>query len=151
MSDKTSCTGIHKGDRTIQLTGDTLFISVQGGIESITLRFGDEPPERMRLATDIEKKVRALSITGNEFRKLLGSRRLRVQVLTMVQGIAMFDLDLSGIEDAVGSIRSGCPGEPVGDGQSTGSAASLCGDQVIARLKERGVSEADVSYACTSP
>lgn len=149
MSDKTSCTGIYKGDRSIQLTREALYISVQGGIESITLRFGEQAAERLRLPTDIEKKVRAVSISGNSFQKLLGSDRLRVQVLTLVRGIATFDLDLSGIDAAVENIQNGCPGEPTGDSDKS-SPTSLCGDRVIARLKERGVSEDDIAHACSS-
>lgn len=149
MSDKTDCTGIYKGDRSIQLTDDTLFISVAGGLEGITVRYGEQPAERLRLATDIEKRIRAVSISGNGFQKLLGSERLRVQVSTMVRGIKTFDLDLSGLNAAVDNIRAGCPGDEMVESGSSGSD-SLCGDRVIARLQERGVPEEDISYACSS-
>jgi hypothetical protein len=150
MTDKTSCTGIYKEERSIQLTDDTLYIIVKGGLRSVTLRFGDQPAEPLRLATDMEEKVGAIEISGNDFTKLLGSARLRVQSMTLVRGLANLDLDLAGLSAAVENIRQGCPGEPLSNTAAT-SKPSLCSDLVVRRLEEKGVAPDIVKYVCTAP
>jgi hypothetical protein len=64
MTDKISCTGIYKSNYGVQLTPDTLFVKVVGGVESVTLRFGDEPARRMRMPSKIEKKSGRSPLTG---------------------------------------------------------------------------------------
>jgi hypothetical protein len=150
MTDKTSCTGIYKEDPSIQLTADTLYIRVRGGLKSVTLRFGDQPAERLRLATEMEEKVDAIEISGNDFTKLLGSARLRVQSMTLVRGITNFDLDLAGLSAAVENIRQGCPGEPLTNAAVI-SKPSLCSDLVVRRLEEKGVTPEVIKYVCTAP
>jgi hypothetical protein len=147
MTDKASCTGIYKDQVGIQLANDSLFISMQGGIQSVTLRFDDQPPERLRLGTEMEKELRSVRITGDEFRKLLGSSRLRVQVLTLLRGIEDRDLDLIGISEALANIRQGCPGAPQGSAAS--EKPSLCSDKIQKRLREKGMSPTDIQYVCS--
>lgn len=151
MTDEVSCTGIYKDDRSIRLTRDALHITVQGGIESITLRFGEEPPEKARLASDTERRTRAISIAEKDFSRLLDYPRLRVQVITLVRGTANFDIDLAGVDGAVQNILDDCPiprqdAEP-GEG---GINLGMCSERVVARLKERGVDFDDIAFACSS-
>jgi hypothetical protein len=109
MTDKTDCTGIYKGNYKIQLSEDSLYISIGGGIESVTLRFGDEPPRSLRLAESLEKKVRAVIITGSDFESAMSSPRLRYQVGTLVSGIQQGEIDLTGARAANENIKAGCP------------------------------------------
>jgi hypothetical protein len=147
MTDKTSCTGIYKDQAGIQLANDSLFITIQGGIQTVTLRFDDQPPERLRLGTEMEKEIRSVHITGDEFRKLLGSNRLRVQVLTLLRGIEDRDMDLIGLSETLSNIRQGCPGAPQGSAAS--EKPSLCSDKIQKRLREKGMSPADIQYICS--
>jgi hypothetical protein len=147
MTDKVSCTGIYKDQLGIQLTGEKLYVTTRGGIEGTTLRFDDQPPERMRLGTKMEKQVNAVEISGDEFRKLLGSNRLRMEVLTLIRGIENWDLDLTGISDAVNNIRQGCPGEA--QGRPGDRVPGLCSEKVIKRLSEKGMSAQDIEYVCS--
>ncbi len=109
MTDKVTCTGIYKKDYAKQLVADRLFVSVRGGISSVTLRFDDEPAQSLRLATDTEKNINSVIINDAHFDALIRSSRLRMQVLTLVSGVQNIDLDLKGIADAVENIRADCP------------------------------------------
>jgi len=148
MTDKTDCTGIYKDDLGVQLTSKELYLTIRGGPESVTLRFDDQAPESMRLATDIEKKIDAISISGPQFFKLLGSQRLRMEVMTLVRGISNIDLDVTGIVEAAGNISQGCPDDALQDSPAA-SKPTLCSDVVLKRLREKKIDESIVSYACS--
>ncbi|MGL5679648.1 MAG: hypothetical protein ACRDC2_08595 [Plesiomonas shigelloides] len=147
MTDEVSCTGVYKNEYGIQLTGDALYISIRGGLKGITLRFGDQPAESLRLATDIEKQVDAIMIQDNDFTKLMGSNRLRVQVLTVLGNLKNYDIDLSGISAAVENIRSGCLGNPIN--KSLSNKPSLCSEKVLKRLLSKNVDASIINYACS--
>ncbi len=113
MTDAVNCTGIYKGQYTTQLSDAGLYIRVNGGIRGITLRFDDEPPREMRLATKMEKDVRVVILDGADRAKALSSKRLRYQVVTLVSGVVEGELDLAGIEAAAQHIAAKCPlGQP---------------------------------------
>ncbi|MFD1839115.1 hypothetical protein [Paracidovorax cattleyae] len=120
MTDKATCTGVYKKDYSKQLSADTLYISIRGGISSVTMRFDDEPPRGLRLATETEKGIDAITVNEAEFDKLLQSSRLRMRVSTLVSGIQDFDIDLRGLNDAVENIRSGCPEKSQPAGKKNG-------------------------------
>jgi len=109
MNDKTDCTGIYKEDYGVQLTEDTLFLKVQGGVEAVTLRFGDKPAQKLRLAKELEKKIRSVMLTDSEFAELTGSGRLIYQVNTVLDSVKTNEINLSGFEEALANIQSGCP------------------------------------------
>ena len=109
MTDKATCTGIYKADYGIQLTPAKLFLNVSGGIQTVTLRFDDSPANQMRLATSLEKEIRAVILDDNEFTQALASKRIRYQVLTLVRGVATGDIDLTGAMEAQRHITDGCP------------------------------------------
>lgn len=147
MTDKTSCTGIYKDEYSIQLTDDELYVKVRGGVKGVILRFGDQPAEKLRLATKSEETISSIDIEGNEFTKLLGSTRLRMQVMTVLRTVVDFDIDLTGMAAAVENIRADCPGPPV---ETKSAEASACGDKVIARLREKGVAQDVIKFACAA-
>lgn len=109
MDDKTNCTGIYKEDYGVQLTEDTLYLKVQGGVEAVTLRFGDKPAQKLRLAKELEKKLRAVMLTDSEFDELSGSGRLLYQVNTIINSVKTNEINLTGFEETLANIRAGCP------------------------------------------
>ena len=151
MTDAPRCTGIYKNNRRIQLKQKKLFVGIHGGIEGITLRFGDNPPKSTRLPEEIEKKMNVVIISGSDFSELTGSNRLRLEVLTLLQGIADEDLDLTGIQAAVENIGSGCPDQPQPASVSVPKQAvseNLCSDELVKKMKANGLKAAQIKKIC---
>lgn len=113
MTDATVCTGVYRGSPDVQLTEEKIYIAVRGGVEAITLRFGDSQPEPLRLATKIEKKIRSAIIEGVDFYRATNSNRLRASISTLIRGTAISDINMTGALDAIENIKSGCPGQPI--------------------------------------
>jgi hypothetical protein len=86
MTDKVECTGYYTNNSGIQLGRDSMYVRIRGGVQSMTLRFGDSPAKPMRIATGLEKKVGAIALEGDEFVEATRSNRLRLEVLTLVSG-----------------------------------------------------------------
>ena len=150
MKDTVSCTGIYKENYDIQLTPRTLYIRVQGGLQGVMLRFGDQPARPLRLAEEMEKKIRSIIITGSEFNDLADSNRLRYQVSTLVSGIKSDDLDLSGIQEALANIRAGCP-LPGGSAPAAKPAAptgSMCSAMLVERMRGQGIRDDQIEAIC---
>lgn len=150
MKDTTTCTGIYKDNYSVQLVSDRLFIGLTGGIESVTLRFDDKPAQRLRLAEDVEKKIRSVIIAGMEFTELAESSRLRYQVGTLVSGVKTGELDLTGIRETVENIRSGCPSQPNPEPlqRSFSTGETLCTSALIARMKAQAIKDEQIRDIC---
>lgn len=151
MTDRTSCTGIYDNDYGVQLTPDTLYVSVSGGIESVLLRFDDQPPARMRLATDMEKKIRSVIISGGFFSQLSTANRLRYQTSTMVSGIKTGEIDLTDFSAALSNIQQGCPstGTQASDSKSVPtSAGGTCSVELISKMKQQGLAPEKILAIC---
>jgi hypothetical protein len=99
------------------------------------------------LATRSEKNLGSIDLEGAEFSKLLGSSRLRMEVLTVLSHSVAFDIDLTGMAAAIENIRANCPGPAV---ETKSAQASACGDKVVARLREKGVAQDVINFACTA-
>jgi hypothetical protein len=157
MTDNTTCTGIYKENYGIQLVQNRLFVTVRGGIRGVTLRFGDNPPRKLRLADKMEKDIGAVIISGGDFSELLQSNRLRVQILTF-SDIEEVDLDTTGIQAAVENIQAGCPiqadfseNQVAATPASQTAPESACSPALIAKMKAAGVKEAQVRNICKAP
>jgi hypothetical protein len=165
MTDKVDCTGIYKSNFGVQLNSRALYIKISGGIESITLRFGENPPEQTRFPQKIEKDVSTVIVDGIDFSRALETSRIRLQVLTLIKGLTTFDFDVTGIATAVEHIRSDCPiptATPVAiiasppstaspqnaDLKSTPITEGLCPENLIPRLRAAGVTEKQIKSAC---
>ena len=151
MNDTTNCTGIYKDNYSVQLTPDRLFIGIQGGIQSVTLRFGEKPPRGLRLAEDIEKRIRSIIVSGSDFAELLDSERLRYQVSTLVSGIKTDELDLTGLRPALENIRSGCliqAGANAAGETRPSLSASLCSSILVSRMKAQGLKDEQILSIC---
>ncbi|OYD50691.1 hypothetical protein [Acidovorax kalamii] len=159
MTDKVTCTGIYQQDYAKQLSDEGLYISVKGGISSVTLRFDDLPPRPMRLAGKIEKDVRAVMLEGAEYDLAISSSRLRVQVLTLISGVQNFELDLAGIKDAVANMKAGCPIpqpvaappiEPAASPNLAPQEQPACSPDLLSRMKAAKVTPAQIQKICAS-
>lgn len=149
MTDAVICTGIYKTQYTIQLNKGNLYVSIRGGIQSYRLRFDDEPAQPLNLASDSEKNINAIDIKDTDFDKLFTSKRLRVEVLTLVAGLVNIDLDLRGLREAYEDIKQDCPeGSAVQPAQQTETAFGLCPAKVVERLKTRGFSDEAIQEVC---
>jgi hypothetical protein len=109
MTDKVGCTGIYKSDYGIQLSDEGMYFRIRGGIEAVTLRFDEDQPQSLRLATDMEKKIGSVILSGYDFTKATSSGRLRYRVSTLVAGPQTGDLDLRGVKEALEHIKANCP------------------------------------------
>jgi hypothetical protein len=149
MSDKIICTGFHNLSRSAQLSSDRMYVVVSGGIQSVTLRFGEKPARGLRLARKLEMDVGAIILEGAEFAEVSTTARVRVQVLTLVKGLFTQNLDTTGIDEALKHIRSGCPA-PTGNSKTHTAPAikPLCNESLTSRLKVAGVTAAQIAIAC---
>lgn len=145
MNDSVRCTAIYNNDYSIQLSKDTLYLAVQGGVQGVTLRFDDNPANRLRLATDMEKRIRSVIISGREFSQLTGSSRLRYQVATLFRGSADGDIDLNGLPAALDSINRQCPIE--GTALAKPASAS-CAPSMISNMRAQGLTIAQIDAIC---
>ena len=148
MTDAINCVGFHKARRGIQLSADTMFVTVKGGIQSVTIRTDETPPSPMRLALDLEKSINSVLLRGSEFASVTKSDRLRIQVLTLVSGVFNEDIDIRGIQDAVPHIKAKCPiGAPIQPAPTT-SAATRCDPVLMARLASANLSPPKIAEVC---
>ncbi len=156
MTDKVSCTGVLGEDYSKQLSAQGLYVIVKGGAQSVRLRFNDLPPTDTRLATKMEKDVGSVIIKDADFQLALESTRIRVEVLTLVSGVQSFDINTSGIKEAVDFIKEGCPIQekaasapqvaiPV---EPPVAVAAMCSDVLKERLKRAGLSARKIEEAC---
>jgi hypothetical protein len=109
MTDKKNCTAIYQGNWKIQGTAKGMYVSLKGrgGVKAYELRIDDKPSDKMRLANDIEKSISAADLS-HSFDRIYNSTRVRLQVLTILGGIVLEDIDTSGFKDAIDFIASGC-------------------------------------------
>jgi hypothetical protein len=114
MTDKVTCTGVHRKSFGYQVSADALYLNVRGSLKSVTLRYGNNKPEPLRLATDLERDISSMILKGGEFRKLLTVNRLRTQSLTYLDSLDSKDINLSGINKVVAFIKAGCKVTPSG-------------------------------------
>lgn len=82
FSDDVACIGIYKADFDVQLSGDSLFVRVRGGIQGIRSRHGTQPPDELRLPTEVKEAVSTVIFNGSRLTRLLNTDRVRIQVLT---------------------------------------------------------------------
>ena len=109
MTDEIHCTGVYKYNYDIQLNKETLLVTVRGGIETVTMRFGDKPARSLRIAKFLERKLGFVIIDEYDFSEVVNSYRLRLQTSNPSGEIANEDLNLMGIREALENIKAGCP------------------------------------------
>lgn len=67
-----------------------------------------------------------------------------------MRGIANEDLDLTGIKDALESIRTGCPiqGASTSTPRADKPPVSSCTDLMVSRMKAQGLNESQIVAIC---
>jgi hypothetical protein len=146
MTDQKSCVGIYKDDYGIQLSPGTLYIRVQGGPQGYRFRFDEDQPEGLRLATDIQRKIDTVEVSGTDYNRLIKSHRLRYSVSTILGHEVEGDLDLTGIEAAAENVANNCPGDE--QAPPSKPAASGCSDAVRERMKAKGMNADEIDGIC---
>src|SRR5512133_2824837 len=79
------CTGFYMGHAGVQLSKDSLIIRTPGELQSIGLRYGDEPAPAARPPSASEKQIGAVMIAGPDFDKLRRAKTLGLDVRTSQQ------------------------------------------------------------------
>lgn len=107
MTDKIGCTGIYNGDWTVQANQNVMYVSLsgRGGVRAYTLRIGDEPADKMKLASQIEKKISAV-ILDRDFERILAAKRVMVQTYTILDTVVLDDVSLDGFQGAINYMRT---------------------------------------------
>ena len=149
--DTTGCTGIYKEDYSVQLKPDRLSIRIEGGIESVALRFGEKPAQGARPPDETEKKIRTVIISGPDFDELVDSERLRYEVSTPRSGNKTGDLDLTGLRAALANIRSGCPVQAAAGAAAESRPSltgSLCSTVLVSRMQAQGLKDEQIVAVC---
>jgi|GEM_PF-6277116 len=151
MTDKTSCTGVQGEKYEIQLTDKALYARVSGGIESVTVRFDQNPARPFRLATEMEKKIRAVIIDDYDYREALRSKKILIQVSTLVSGTKTIEIDSAGIDQASQLISGGCQTADTPPEEAAALSApsdALCTNDLKERMRGAGIKSAQIAKVC---
>lgn len=148
------CTGFHMGHAGLQLSKDSLIIRTPGDLQSIGLRYGDEPAPAARPPSAAEKQIGAVMIAGPEFEKLRRSQTLGLDIQTS-QEHAKHMLKLNGIEGVLKNIEAGCP-TPKAVERADRRAQQVrervqrerCEPANVRKMRERGVPELRIRAMC---
>lgn len=106
----------------------------------------------------MEKEIRSIIISDTDFSELIESNRLRIQASTLVSGIVNEDFDLSGIKDALGSIKASCPVQVGSTPAVSSEKPSLpiserptqpaCSDVLVSKMKAQGLKAKQILAIC---
>lgn len=109
MTDKKTCTALYRGEWAVQGTVDSFYIGLsgRGGVRAYKLRLDDAPPDDLRLASDLEKKISAADLSYS-FGRIYDAKRVRVQITTILNTVVVEDVDMSGFKEAVDFMKSNC-------------------------------------------
>ena len=109
MTDKKTCTALYQAGWTIQGTSDSMYVNLggRGGVKAYQLRIDDEPADSLRLASKMEKQISAVDL-DHSFARVYNSKRVRLQISTILRDIVVEDIDTTGFKDAVDYIKSNC-------------------------------------------
>ncbi len=154
MTDAKVCTGVYKDNYDIQLSATALLISIPDGLKSVRLRFDNEDAEELRLPRNSERAISAININGADYQRLLRSKRLRFEALTLTDNVVNGDLDLNGVNIIRSNIEAGCFGNPINAPAAAATAppsAPECSDGARARMAQKGISAQDIVFFCTAP
>jgi hypothetical protein len=109
MTDKKNCTALYKNGWNLQGTENTLYLSMKGrgGVAAYILRIDDEAPNSLRLASDVDKRLSAINFQP-DFQRIYDSKRIRVQISTILNSMVIEDIDMHGFKESVDYIRQNC-------------------------------------------
>jgi len=70
------------------------------------MRYDDHPVQPLKLASELEKDLGSVIIKGADFQKVLSSKRLRIQVLTILDRLVIEDINLLSVVAVQEVLRS---------------------------------------------
>jgi hypothetical protein len=149
-----ACTGFYMGQSGVELSKDSLIVRVPGDINSVGLRFGEEPARSLRPAEKTERQIGGVMLAGADFKQLRRSKTLSLDVTT-AQGRTSHTLQVEGLDAALKNIEDGCPLTPaslraeraVRQARAKAEAAK-CTPAGIARMREKGYPEVRIVATC---
>jgi hypothetical protein len=109
--DVVACTGFYRANRRVQLSRDALVIETGEDVKSVAFGLDDQPMGAQRPLTAGESDLKAVAFSGEDFVRLAGSRKVRVEMVTP-QGTLRNELSLDGLAGALDNIGKGCPVPP---------------------------------------
>ncbi len=110
MTDELSCTAIYKGEWKIQATRASFFVSLKGrgGLKAYTVRIDAAPADKLKIATDLEKRIGAAILT-DEFPRIYDASRIKIQTMTALDTVILDDVSLKGFKASIDFMRQkGC-------------------------------------------
>lgn len=104
MTDKLSCVAIHKMNWIIQANQDVMYINMRGrgGVSAYKIRLDSAKPSNLLIA----KGGSSVITLKNEFPAILQSKRLRLEILTILDRVLLEDISLSGLQEAVNYMKT---------------------------------------------
>lgn len=111
FTDKPSCVIAAPKQPFIQVSIGVFYIiyETRGGLQGYEIRLDDNPPSGHQLPSKIEKQMNTIAIKGSAFNRILKSKRLRVQTLTLIAGLINEDVNLYGLATLYKKMKSLCP------------------------------------------
>jgi hypothetical protein len=109
MTDKKRCTAIYNNAWKVQGSANSLYISFKGrgGVKGYKIRVDDLPADELQLATDSEKSISAVDLEP-KFERVYNAKRVRLEVVTILDSVLSEDIDLNGFRESVDYIRANC-------------------------------------------
>ena len=83
----------------------------QDGLRAYKFRFDDNAQSELQLASDIEKQLDIVMLSGRTFDRILQSNVLRIQAVTVLSSLKYLRVDLAGITTAFNGMRTQCPND----------------------------------------
>jgi hypothetical protein len=113
FSDKPSCVIIVATKPYIQITSTSFSVNYRGrgGVSSYKVRVDDEPEGTTSLPHDFEKELGTLFWQGEAFQAVMKAKRIRIQVLSVLNNIITDDIDMKGADRLLARLRELCPDE----------------------------------------
>jgi hypothetical protein len=139
------CVGMWRMTPEVQLTDKKLYIRTRDEIGSVTLRV-DDGPAQQRQALESEKDLRAIIISGAMFDQLRMplTRRLRGDVVSTGGAVQTFEIDVTGMSQAIEKIKAGCPDSP----SDPRLVAQTCPPSLMESLLALGATREQIRDSC---
>ena len=98
MMDKGPCVGTYGTDLKVQTNPGDIVVNMsdRGGVKAVTLRFGDAAAGPPRLASDMERRLSAIDLSGKEFARAAAAPRVRMKISTVLGSAFFQELDMTG-------------------------------------------------------
>lgn len=103
MTDRITCLATYKGNNSIQLTRDMLYLRFTHVPRAYRYRIDDQPVSPMIATSRANAHARIVALAGTAFGQIVKARRLRLEIAT-TRDAAQFDIDLDGIAGAYGAV-----------------------------------------------